>query len=403
MRNVPLLLVALCMMCAAPAAFGQAGGTGVPANAKPIESASVQPKFKTINKLAAATQTALQNDGDSNGNAGGSGGPMPTIPHWHGSFTYQGVQYPYIMAGHNPRRGGTTWVGTQVIPVNMVLDGCVDASGNPVTFGIDRGTLENTFNGPDFEAANFSTGYTQYTDADLRAEFNKVMGRNWHTLLGEPQILQPVTIEVPSEDSTCLFIPPSGQPFADVDIDYFAGQMETILELESVDPTQLPIVLTKDVTLYENGQIFDCCVIGFHGAGPVLGVVGNPAQTFAWASWLSEADDFGRGVQDILPMSHEIGEWANDPYTNNIVPPWQNPDGSGNCGGNLLEVGDPIEILPNPSFPVSVDGYTYHPQTLALLQWFTRETPSSAIDGAYSYANESILTSPSLACTPPAP
>jgi hypothetical protein len=49
-----------------------------------------------------------------------------------------------------------------------------------------------------------------------------------------------------------------------------------------------------------------------------------------------------------------------------------------------------------------LDGYVYHPQTLALLQWFSRETPSSAIDGAYSYGNESILTSPSLACIPPA-
>jgi len=165
-----------------------------------------------------------------------------------------------------------------------------------------------------------------------------------------------------------------------VDIDYFAGQLQTVLELENVDPTQLSILLTKDIVLYEGGNIFNCCVIGFHSAGPVLGVVGNPAQTFAWASWLSPADDFGGGFEDILPLSHEIGEWANDPYTNNIVPAWQEPDGSGNCGGNLLEVGDPVEIFPSPSFPTLVDGYVYHPQTLALLQWFSRETPSSAID-----------------------
>src|SRR5271165_3895037 len=341
--------------CSAQVVYAQ---SAAPANAQPLVPGSVKTKFKTINKLSAATQAALQNDGDGNGNAGGSNGGMRTIAHWHGSFTYQNTVYPYIMAGHNPRQGGTTVIGTQVIPVNVVLDGCTDVNGNPVAFNIDRATLRNTFNSPEFEFANFSTGYTQYTDAVQRAEFHKVMQRDWHTLLANPQVLESVTIEVPPEDSTCLYFPPNGQPFADVDIDYFAGQMQTILELENVDPTQLSIVLTKDMTLYEGGNFFNCCVIGFHSAGPVLGVVGNPAQTYAWASWLSEADDFGGGFQDILPLSHEIGEWANDPYTNNLVPPWQEPDGSGICGGNLLEVGDPVEIFPYPAYPVVVDGYT---------------------------------------------
>jgi hypothetical protein len=64
-----------------------------------------------------------------------------------------------------------------------------------------------------------------------------------------------------------------------------------------------------------------------------------------------------------------------------------------------LEVGDPVEVLADPSNAVSLEGYTYHVQTLALLQWFSRENPSSAIDGAYSFANEGVLTSPSVACT----
>ncbi|HVB36388.1 MAG TPA: hypothetical protein VND42_04030 [Candidatus Acidoferrales bacterium] len=402
MRNI-LFLCAVAVLfaaCSAQGVFAQTGSAGAPINAQAMQSTSVKMKFKTMNKLSAATNAMLQTDGDSNGNGGGNNAGTKTIPHWHGAFIYQGIVYPYIMAGHNPRRGDATSIGTQVIPINMVLDGCVDASGNPVAFNIDHATLKNTFNSPEFESASFSTGYTQYTDAVQRAEFHSVMKDDWHTLLNTPQILEPVTMEVPPEDSACVYFPPTGQPFADVNIDYFAGQLETILELEDVDPKQLPIVLTKDVVLFEGTNIFNCCVIGFHSAGPVLGVVGNPAQTFAWASWLSPADNFGGGFEDILPLSHEIGEWANDPFTNNIVPPWQEPDGSGSCGGNLLEVGDPVEIFPNPAFPVVVDGYQYHPQTLALLEWFTRETPSSAIDGAYSYANESLLPSPSIACAP---
>lgn len=396
-----LSLIVFIVFAGALGASAQSGPSGAPANAKAIQPANATPKFRTVNRLSAATKAALQTDGDANGNGGGNNPGLATIPHWHGSFTYQGNVYPYIMAGRNPTGGGATKIGTQVIPLNLVLDGCLDANGNPVAFNIDNATVNNVLNSPEYEAAGFETGYTQYTDAQLRAEFFSVAKPNWHTLIDKPKILQPVTVEVPPEDSACVYFPPTGQPFADVDIDYFAGQMQTILELENVDPKQLPIVLTKDLVLYEGGNIFNCCVIGFHGAGPVLGVVGNPAQTYAWASWVSVEDNFGGGVQDILPLSHEIGEWANDPFTNNIVPSWQIPLITPPvCGGNFLEVGDPIEVFPYAAYPVVVDGFTYHPQVLALLQWFSRQVPSNAIDGAYSFPDESFLTSPSISCGP---
>jgi hypothetical protein len=89
----------------------------------------------------------------------------------------------------------------------------------------------------------------------------------------------------------------------------------------------------------------------------------------------------------------------NDPIGSNAVnPPWQFP-GSTNCQGNL-EVGDPIEVLPDSlvAYPVTMNGFTYHPQNIALFQWFAQVSPSNAIDGAYSYPNESALTSPSTSC-----
>ena len=150
--------------------------------------------------------------------------------------------------------------------------------------------------------------------------------------------------------------------------------------------------------MYEGGNALNCCVMGFHSAGPVLEVVGDPLQTWAWSSWISAEDDIGTGWADVLGLSHEIMEWMDDPFITNVVPPWQIPDGSGSCGDRLLEVGDPIEVLPDPSYPVLFDGYTYHPQNIALLPWFSREKPSKAIDGAYSFPNESLLTSPSQPC-----
>jgi hypothetical protein len=50
------------------------------------------------------------------------------------------------------------------------------------------------------------------------------------------------------------------------------------------------------------------------------------------------------------------------------------------------------------SIPVTLSGFAYHPQTEALLQWFSREKPSSAIHGAYSYPDISALRGPSKPC-----
>jgi hypothetical protein len=66
-------------------------------------------------------------------------------------------------------------------------------------------------------------------------------------------------------------------------------------------------------------------------------------------------------------------------------------------------VGDIIENLPNPSQPITLHGFTYHPQTLALLQWFEGKTPSDAINGDYSFPDATALTSPFMACPPPPP
>jgi hypothetical protein len=57
-----------------------------------------------------------------------------------------------------------------------------------------------------------------------------------------------------------------------------------------------------------------------------------------------------------------------------------------------MEGGDVVEDLPNPLFPITLNGLVYHPQTIALLPWFEFTGNSFAIDGAYSYPNESVIT-----------
>jgi hypothetical protein len=93
-------------------------------------------------------------------------------------------------------------------------------------------------------------------------------------------------------------------------------------------------------------------------------------------------------------VSHEISETFNDPFVvsdgkHNLTPWWLSPNG--NCQDDL-EVGDVIEGLRNASNPIKMNGMTYHPQNEALLPWFEFQSPSSAIDGAYSYPDEGTLT-----------
>jgi hypothetical protein len=114
-----------------------------------------------------------------------------------------------------------------------------------------------------------------------------------------------------------------------------------------------------------------------------------------WASWIDQGI-LGAGIADITAMSHEISEWMNDPFGTNIVPAWQYPTPNLGCQ-NTLETGDPLAALPNAGFPVSIDGITYHPQNQVLLPWFTRQ-PSTAVDGAYTFPDQSLLTSPAQAC-----
>jgi hypothetical protein len=42
--------------------------------------------------------------------------------------------------------------------------------------------------------------------------------------------------------------------------------------------------------------------------------------------------------------------------------------------------------------------FTYHPQNIPLLQWFEMGTKSSAIDGAFSFPDETVLPHSALPC-----
>jgi hypothetical protein len=316
-----------------------------------------------------------------------------TIPHWTSSFTFQGTVFPFTMVGTNPATSNvTTTVPTVLIPIKFVF-----ANGDELD-GTTK--VANVLGSPNFQNSFYTTGTTQFADAVQRAEFFSSVSTtspNWHALVGTPTVLPTQVINVPQDQAVTVVGRRSGKLFALMSLSWFFTRFHNLLNELHIQPTVLPIVQTYNVFLFEH-SLSNCCVLGFHDAFASLNGNGNQqVQTSIFGAWTDPLIFRNPDVQDVLPLSHEVSEWMNDPFINNAVPVWQFPGLPGVCQGNL-ETGDPVEVLPHPAFPVTISGFTYHPQTEALLQWFSREVPSSAIDGAYSYPNESTLTSPSTPC-----
>jgi hypothetical protein len=260
---------------------------------------------------------------------------------------------------------------------------------------LDGGSkVANTVASPVFQDAPFATGTTQFGDAVQRATFWNAMspGRPWHSLLGQPRVMPSVVVHVPAGRGFA-FDGPTG-PLALLDADFFDETFSAMLA--DADPTTLPIALVHNVFLYVDDPS-NCCILGFHGAYgyPAKNGKAFKLQTYVFASWSDQGIFFEDGIADIHALSHEVSEWQNDPFIANFVPPWFEPDEPQYGCSPVLETGDP---LVGSAYPVTINGYTYHPQNEALLPWFSRESPSSAYAGAYSFPDTSRFTSPASDC-----
>jgi hypothetical protein len=68
----------------------------------------------------------------------------------------------------------------------------------------------------------------------------------------------------------------------------------------------------------------------------------------------------------------------------------------------LSTFANPIEVLPDATTTIRVTHgefhFLYHPQNIPLLQWFGMGKTSSAIDGAFSFPDETVLPHSALPC-----
>jgi hypothetical protein len=144
-------------------------------------------------------------------------------------------------------------------------------------------------------------------------------------------------------------------------------------------------------------------VLGFHTYFVDTGATPQPRWVTQYVSWISPGI-FGGGFQDVTALSHELAETFADPFVDNATPSWQfpgQPPTSKVCQANLEE-GDPIEVLANATHPTEVKegkfDFIYHPQNIPLLQWFEMGASSDAIDGAFSFPDETVLTKSAVPC-----
>jgi hypothetical protein len=346
-----------------------------------------------------------------------------TIPHWWGATLnpQDGITYGYNMVGADPNSCSgdacDVTVEVDVTPIDLNIDG--------MTF---RGSdvLDATLASPQFALNDY--GFTPYAttdpwglsargpggvlsqedagiplqlqDASMRAQFGKTGASPYHLRL-HPNVQPTLSIDVP-QGQGFLLRSGRGVVFLGVDLFWFAATIQHLRN--SADPTHLALYLTDDtLSGISHGRTPFWGIIGFHGvlsemaAGGIGSANSNgnaPVQTFAWTSYYSPGiyarPDGGQlwPVQDILGLSHEISEWANDPFVNNLVEPAQGAPGFPQYGCSpFLETGDPahngafamgtntFRQGSNPNGTQSADGY-YHPEDAVMLPWFMRLAPN---------------------------
>ena len=320
----------------------------------------------------------------------------------------------YIMAGGHPQHGGTTAFDAPIVPVSLDLldwDKSVRfVNGHQLHYSV-KPFIDPVLKSPVFESREYTSSDvpTQWTDAIQRASFYGVMQQDWHTLL-RPSVKKERTIAVPrgsyrfalhKDGSCCAFVL--------IDIDVFSN----LLFPASPSDKRTPVgaaehardITTKSIAtflfpntyLYANGDPNQCCVLGFHTYDFEPGDEHNGFRqkryVLTFASWIS-AGIFSPEFQDITALSHELAETINDPFVasdglHGLTPWWYSLNG--HCQ-NDLEVADAIEGLIGAAFPIHMHGRTYHPQNVALLPWFEFQNPSTAVAGAYSFPDATLLT-----------
>ena len=306
--------------------------------------------------------------------------PAGNVPLWSSSFVSGGNTYNYTMVGADPTTSNvTTKVPVVIVPLiykfgTTTISPTKNACGDTMS-AVKRITKSPIFNNYPFVAGTTNVGTTQYMDAFQRANFWQSVGSvtpNYHTLLSPVTMKPAQTIVVPASAGGILGTFCGTQPVGTADINFVDAQLQSLITKLKIPATSLPLFVNYDVFETSGGG---CCILGYHSAT-------GSGQTYAIAAY-NDPGLFSVPIEDIHALTHELGEWLDDPLVNNTVPTWGHIGQQQGCQTNL-EDGDPVT---GTAFTATLNGFTYHPEDLVFFSWFARQTPSIAVNGWYTFLN----------------
>ena len=296
--------------------------------------------------------------------------PGKQLVQWNGGFTdLMHNKVNFTMVGTDPSKTNVTTTTTVwIIPVKFVFDknhGNMTFDPNKHKVSNGKTVTANTVASPlfqsgvDFKNGSIDLGNTQYIDAFQRGTWwgkNVKKNTKYHVLM--KAVVKPEQT-INCTDSNCTVGNEFGVTVGLADINYYDNLVQGFMSKLKATPDVLPFFIFYDTYLTSGG----CCIGGYHSANG-----GQPAgQTYSNAAYV---DKVGAFSQDVSAMSHELGEWMDDPFVDNHV----------NCQDNsILEVGDPLERMSNyGAFPYKLNGFTYNLQSLVYIGYFGAPRTDSA-------------------------
>jgi hypothetical protein len=264
---------------------------------------------------------------------------------WTYKYTYGGSSYTETWIGGNPSTASSETVTTYMIPLKLTYSTTTE-DATAVMTKIKKSPIfgkktDFTFGGTDI-------GKTQYEDAFAKANVWSIGGSatGYHVLLkykAEPT----QSITIPSAQGSIQS--PFGTSVIVTNINWFDPVIKKLIASLGIPSNAFPMFVTTETYLYSGNYQDGCCIGGYHS-------VDASGQPYGMFTYIQESGDFS---QDVSALSHELGEWVDDPYTANNSP----------CG--IYEVGDPLEGDANyGDYPYKVGSFTYHLQDLAMPPYF---------------------------------
>jgi hypothetical protein len=315
-----------------------------------------------------------------------------TVPEFTATQKVGTKSFTYTIVGKNPAikvTNASTTVNSEIVPVILKFSNG-DTWDPTKVDSCDPGAsaLARTQNSPIVKAkahtfGGTSIGTTQVTNAFQRAEFWKDaqptgINPSYGVKLAF-KTLSPVTINVPNAQAFVLTqgISCGNGLVGATHISWLDNKLKNVvipsLASQGVGSTTFPVFLLHNFV--EIDSTGGCCILGYHN---IFSPTAGAAQTYGVAMY----DNTGlfSGSSDISALSHEVGEWQNDPNTANPTPAWGNIGQVIGCQANL-EVGDPLS---GTTFNDPLGGFTYHPQEMAFFSWFYHQSPSLGVNGWFS-------------------